>query len=446
MKYRLDRTVERFDSALIGGSPLKLFRLTTAGDVIIDRIVAGEHVPRSALVDALLDGGVIHPEPPAMNPRFTAADVTVVVPALGPALDAADGAVIVDDGSDPPLPDATIRLEQNSGPGAARNAGLELVTTPLVAFVDADVTTSDGWMNRLLPHFEDERVALVAPRVTATPAGASSDRLRSYEAVRSPLDLGAEPGRIAAGTRIGYVPAAAIVCRTEAIRRINGFDTTLRYGEDVDLVWRLADAGWRCRYEPTATVEHASRTSWVDWYRQRQAYGTAAAPLARRHPGAVAPARLNPWSGFAWLAVMAGRPALGALTAVGTAAALARKLRWVPARASVRWAIVGTLRSGEQLAQAVRRVWWPVVAIAALRSRTARRIGWCSLLAARHPIAVADDLAYSTGVWIGMLRTRSLDPVIPDLRRWPPRTSISSVGATVVSETAPSRRPPPSGR
>ena len=39
---------------------------------------------------------------------------------------------------------ATIRLSENRGPAAARNAGLEMVRTPLVAFVDADVRTRRG--------------------------------------------------------------------------------------------------------------------------------------------------------------------------------------------------------------------------------------------------------------------------------------------------------------
>ena len=75
-----------------------------------------------------------------------------------------------------------------------------------------------------------------------------------YDAEHSPLDLGPEPARVRAGTRVSYVPAAAIVCRVDAIREIGGFDEALRFGEDVDLVWRLDAAGWRCRYEPVATV------------------------------------------------------------------------------------------------------------------------------------------------------------------------------------------------
>ena len=65
------------------------------------------------------------------------------------------------------------------------------VTTPLVAFVDADVDAPEGWLDRLLPHFEDDRVALVAPRVASAPA---RTMLAGYEAGNSPLDLGEFPG------------------------------------------------------------------------------------------------------------------------------------------------------------------------------------------------------------------------------------------------------------
>ena len=85
--------------------------------------------------------------------------------------------------------------------------------------------------------------------------------LAAYEQRNSPLDLGDEPARIVPGTRVSYVPAAAIVCRTEAIRSISGFDENLRTGEDVDLVWRLIAAGYRCRYEPGSVVNHQPRDS-----------------------------------------------------------------------------------------------------------------------------------------------------------------------------------------
>ena len=248
------------------------------------------------LVDRLVDAGAIHPHHVA-SPYGTG-DVTVVVPAfvLGESALAeivrlcpgVAAVIAIDDASEPPVHAVdgarVLRLRTNAGPAVARNAGLGAVTTPLVAFVDTDVRLQPGWLDLLLPHFADRRVGLVAPRVASAPGAGP---VAGYERGNSPLDLGPEPGRIAPGTRLSYVPAAAIVVRTDALRAIGGFDRSLRFGEDVDAVWRLIEAGWRCRYEPAVVVHHRPRGSWRGLIAQRISYGSSAAPLAKRHHGAL---------------------------------------------------------------------------------------------------------------------------------------------------------------
>ena len=426
-RYRLDGSVQRFGSVVVGGSPLGLFRLTDAGARLVRRIADGEPVPPSVLVDRLVDAGAIHPLPDA-GP-YTDADVTVVVPCrrapAAPVPRLPGGAIVVDDASPVPVPGAAVRFEVNRGPGAARNAGLARVTTPLVAFVDDDVELPARWLDALLPHFADDRVALVAPRVRSTP---SAGRLAAYEEARSPLDLGPEPGRIRRGTRVGYVPAAAVVCRTDAVRALGGFDETLRFGEDVDLVWRLDDAGHRCRYEPSSVVHHAPRAGWCGWFRQRVGYGSSAGPLARRHPGALAPIRMSGWSVAAWVLAAVGRPVLGSAVGAGSAAALVVKLPDVPPRAAFRLAGLGNLRAGEQIADAIRRVWWPLLAVASIRSRHARRVLLAAALGARGPVRLADDVAYSLGVWRGMVAARTCGPLVPEISAWPGRAARRTAG------------------
>jgi hypothetical protein len=226
---------------------------------------------------------------------------------------------------------------------------------------------------------------------------------------------------VRAGTRVSYVPAAAIVCRVDAVRAIGGFDRALRYGEDVDLVWRLDEAGWRCRYEPASQVLHAPRRTWRSWASQRAAYGSSAAPLSRRHPGALAPVRTNGWSAVCWALAVAGHPIVGAMTGVGTAAALVPKLPGVPPRAAFALAAGGNARAGRLLADAVRRAWWPLVVVGTARSRIARRVAVAAVLAAGSPVRFADDLAYCAGVWRGMWRERTLAPITPTFSSWPAR-------------------------
>ncbi|MET7702456.1 mycofactocin biosynthesis glycosyltransferase MftF [Streptomyces sp. NPDC005485] len=433
---------------LLGGSPYRVLRLTEAGARLVEGWLEGQAVAerpgQRRLAEQLINAGMAHPRY-AAGP-FTAADVTAVVPvrdhpevsgSLGSLAQLA-AVVVVDDGSAVPLPGAALRHPAPRGPAAARNSGWRLAGTELVAFLDADVAVQPGWLEALLPHFADPQVAAVAPRVRSR---AGTSVLERYEQERSPLDLGPLPCVVRPGSRVSYVPTAALVVRVSALRELGGFDETLRYGEDVDLVWRLAGQGSLVRYEPASEVRHAPRSRWSAWARQRFDYGTSAAPLALRHGTAAAPLRVSPWTLACWAAVAAGRPAAAAGTALITASLLPRKLHpvGVPAQEAVALALRGHWGAGRMFADAVTRSWWPVAVPALAASRNGRLLlaaAWGRHLADWHtqrpPLAlpqwfaarVGDDLAYGAGVWWGALRHRTLAPLRPDTSDWPGRDGV----------------------
>lgn len=425
MRFLVDQSWNRYGSAVVAGSPLRVLRTTAAGREVVAAIERGDDVAPSRLVERLLDAGAIHPiRVEDRPPTFGAHDVTVITPQLGRSVtvDAAptgradtattdvhdDGRLTIDDGSQPPLAGAAVRLAVNRGPAAARNAARPLVQTPLVAFLDADVDVGGAhpdWLEPLLWHFDDPEVGLVAPRV----AGETG----------SPLDLGDAPARIRAGTRVSYVPGAALIVRVGALDSIGWFDEGLRFGEDVDLVWRLDQAGWRCRYDPSISVWHAPRRTWAARLRQHAGYGTSAAPLALRHPGALTPVRVNGWTLFAWASWLGGHAVTGTAVAVGSAAALQRRLPDLPRQASFALAMRGHLMAGRQLASAARRAWWPILALGTVVSRRCR---WIALLAVAADVgATPTDVAYGWGMWTGMRRHRTAAPIVPRLSPWPPR-------------------------
>jgi mycofactocin glycosyltransferase len=462
VRFGLDPSARRIDGGriLLGGSPLRLFRLSAGGARIVDAIEVGDSLTgqHATLTDRLVDAGAIHPQlDHSSSATFNASDVTLVIPAFAATgasnevqrsiaaivrATSASVSVVVDDASPGPIGPidgaSILRLPHNVGPGGARSAGLAGVTSALVAFVDTDVVVGPGWLDGLLAHFDDPRVGLVAPRVSSTPGQSTRER---YETWRSPLDLGGQPARIRAGSRVSYVPGAAIVVRTEALRSIDGFNAALRWGEDVDLVWRLDAAGWRCRYDPTATATHAPKPNWAEWMRQRYSYGSSAAPLAAQHPGALAPARVSSWSAASWALLFCGRrlAPLGVVTALGTTLALARKLTPMahPVKESFRLAGVGHLFAGRILASAITRAWWPIACLAAVLSRRCRwvlaaaiavppLIDWVKERPDLGPLRVValrtlDDAAYGAGLWAGVVRERSIDALRPDFTSWPGR-------------------------
>lgn len=455
ISLRLDDGTRRSDGGrtVIGGSPLRVLRLTEAGARIADDLATGAPVgptpARQTVARRLLDGGLAHPVPHGVPPLT----LTVVVPVKDDpaglrALLASVGetpVVVVDDGSTDPDavrtvaeaadgPVTVLRHDRPRGPAAARNTGWQAATTDLVAFVDADVVLPPGALPPLVAHFADERVAAVAPRIRGRANG--HDLIDRYERHRSPLDLGPSPARVVPRGKVSYVPTATLLFRRAVLDDVGGFDESLRFGEDVDLVWRVATEHV-VRYEPAVEVEHDNRPDWRALLKQRFEYGSSAAHLDQRHPGQVAPIDVNAWSAAAWALVALGgrRGAIAGLaTASASAALLVPKLRDHvddPLAETARLAGAGNVWAGRWLASATIRAWFPIAAAASLPSRRARRalaaaaavpalLEWRERRPEVSPAVwtaarLADDLAYCAGVWRGCADVGSWRAIRPNL-------------------------------
>ena len=347
-----DASTRDFDggTVLLGGSPLRLFRISERARRLVERWRAGVPVGpgRGAqlLARRLVSAGAFCPRPDGGS--FGPGDVTVVIPVrdrslqLHRLLGSLRGlaCIVVDDASaDAGATKETaerhgarfVGLATNVGPAGARNAGLAAVESALVAFVDSDCVPTDGWLAPLLGHFDDPLVAAVAPRIVPDPDPPLGGRTR-HGPVRSSLDRGPREGPVRPGGPIPFVPSAALLVRVDAVAGPALFDPTLRGGEDVDLVWRLCDAGWDVRYVPSSTVVHDGPATLGAFLARRAFYGTTAAALARRHGDAMAPVHLSGWSLAVWTLALARRPVLALAVLATSVALLAQRLRGLVAR------------------------------------------------------------------------------------------------------------------
>jgi mycofactocin glycosyltransferase len=499
----LDPATRRTDEGhvLVGGSPLRVLRLSPSGADWLDRTLDGEPVsPRPAhraLARRLTDAGLAIPHPDGRHaPRPE--DLAVVIPvlddadglrrtlaSLGPAGEIGE-VVVVDDGSADPAalrhaagPATTIlRNDTPQGPGDARQRGWQATDKRFVAFVDAEVEPEPGCIEALLAYFADPSVGAVAPRIVARPGSAPSS-LERFESVRSPLDLGPTAAPVRPASRVPYVPTALLLVRRAALTSVGGFEAGLRVGEDVDLVWRIHRAGWRVRYDPGIRASHPTRPDLRSWLRQRRTYGRSAAALARRHGDAMAPLKISGWSANAWAAALLGRPGLGAGIGAGTTLALTPKLRGLdhPLHEAMHIAGKGNLWAGHYVADALRRPWWPLslgLGVVCRRARPA--LAAAAVLPAllewreRRPrldparyaaLRLAEDLAYGTGVWLGSVSERTSGALrpsftgalrLPDLRPRPtttagPDASPADLPTTAIPEQLPpAREDSPCGR
>ncbi len=452
----LDPSTRQLDATtLFGGASGRVLRLNRAGAAAWPQLCAGtvDSAAAGVLARRLTDAGLAHPRPPAIRER---PDVTVVVPVRDRAgsLDCCLAAlgtdhpvIVVDDASRNPAAVAEVaaghgakllRRDVNGGAAVARNTALVGVRSALIGFVDSDCRPEPGWVERLAGHFADPLVGAVAPRIVAL-----DDRgvVGRYGAANGSLDLGEREARVTPGSPVPYVPTAALVVRTAAIDALGdaAFDPALRVGEDVDLVWRLGRAGWRIRYDPSVRARHEEPLTWRALLARRFRYGTSTAPLARRHPGAVPPLVLHPWSAAPVVALLAGRPGLAVAALAGSAASLHRALRRVgmPARGMLPATVTATGRTFLGLGRYATQFAAPALlaAIVSAGGRGgARRVAAAALLLApplvswvqrrprldpvRYAVAqIADDVAYGAGVWTGCVRARSTAPLRPVLRR-----------------------------
>lgn len=451
---RIDPRVRTYSGGrlLVGGTPTRLLRLAPEAAAMIGDGYLEVTDPASARVARrLLDSGVANPRPrllPALE------DVTVIVPVhnhtaeLNRLLSALRGhsVIVVDDGSDRPvrIPDSrgsrcrvtVLRRDRRQGAAAARNIGLRAAATEFVAFLDPDVVPRAGWLEVMLGHFSDPKVALVAPRILAMDP--DSTLLARYEHTRGSLHRGRRESAVQAHGPVPYVPSSALLVRRHALLAEGGFDESMPAGGDIDLCWRLDRAGWRLRYEPAARVAHSNPVTLRKWFAHKVVHGTGVAPLGQRHAGMAAPLSMPIWTAATamLLATMSGWGVFaGLLTLIATLFRLRRVFAGLdnPTRVAAIYMARGFSGGVWRLASALCRHYWPVTLLGMLCSRRIRHIaitlamadGLADWFMHREPGCLdptryiackrVEDVAYGTGLWWGALRTRNAAALRPTL-------------------------------
>lgn len=212
----------------------------------------------------------------ALRALYASSDVSVEAVVVDNA--SSDGSA---DATEAQFPEATVvRNDTNLGFGKASNCGLKLSQGEFVLLLNPDVMVAPDCVRTL------------ADFLVANPkAGAASPRLRRPD---GELDLAARRGfptpraafyrltllsRLFPKSRrfnrynVGYMPedqvheidsgtAACLMVRRSAIEQVGPFDPDyFMYGEDLDLCFRLKQAGWKIFYVPAALATHIKGAS-----------------------------------------------------------------------------------------------------------------------------------------------------------------------------------------
>jgi N-acetylglucosaminyl-diphospho-decaprenol L-rhamnosyltransferase len=171
------------------------------------------------------------------------------------------------------FPDVALTVnESNTGFSAANNLGIRAGTAPYVLVLNPDTRVTEGALERMLEVMEgDPEVGICGPRLELEDGSLDHAAKRSFPTPISALGhfsgIGRRPdagGELAAYRApevergpVDAVNGACMLIRRAALDQVGPFDEGFwMYMEDLDLCYRLHEAGWVTWYEPSATLIH----------------------------------------------------------------------------------------------------------------------------------------------------------------------------------------------
>lgn len=163
-----------------------------------------------------------------------------------------------------------------------RNKGVELAAYDLILFLDSDCIVDENILSEHFDSYVTSNTGSCLGLLLFT--GEDTNTWLSVErtGVLSCFTLAA------AQDETNWGPTANISFRREAFLEIGGFDPAFSRpgGEDVDIGFRMTEAGWRMCCNPKALAYHSKETWSSFWqvYERFLRYGAADALLIKKHP------------------------------------------------------------------------------------------------------------------------------------------------------------------
>lgn len=198
----------------------------------------------------------------------------------------------------------TIVLEKNYGFAEGYNRAIEHVDSEYVVLLNSDVETPEGWLAPLLDYMETHpEIAAVQPKIRswrqrdyfehAGAAGGYVNRL-GYPYCRGRVlwHVEQDKGQYDTIAEVDWTSGACMCVRTKVYKECSGLDASFfAHMEEIDLCWRMRNAGWKLACIPQSTVYHLGGGS-LSYESPRKTYLNHRNNLLMirknmRHPGGV---------------------------------------------------------------------------------------------------------------------------------------------------------------
>ena len=157
---------------------------------------------------------------------------------------------------------------------AAYNYSMKIAAHPILGFIDADAKVEGEWLNKLIPHLAEPKVAGVSGSIETWNAENPWAKSIGYELKNRYRRIGKYTGRIA---------TMNLLLKKAVIEEAGGWDEKLPSQYDTDLGFRISAKGYKIAYEPSAVCYHFNRPTLRAYYRQQLQYGKNTLKLYFKH-------------------------------------------------------------------------------------------------------------------------------------------------------------------
>jgi cellulose synthase/poly-beta-1,6-N-acetylglucosamine synthase-like glycosyltransferase len=157
---------------------------------------------------------------------------------------------------------------------AAYNYAMKIANHPILGFIDADAKVESEWLNKLVPHLEEPKVAGVSGSIETWNAQNPWAKSIGYELKNRYRRIGKYTSRIA---------TMNLLLKKVVIEEAGGWDEKLPSQYDTDLGFRISAKGYKIAYEPSAVCYHFNRPTLKAYYRQQLQYGKNTLKLYFKH-------------------------------------------------------------------------------------------------------------------------------------------------------------------
>lgn len=159
---------------------------------------------------------------------------------------------------------------------AARNTGIHNTDAEILAFVDADMTVPEDWLETALAEFETSDADYMGCNVKLTLPDDPSLAARYDHHTGFPVGGYLE--------QQNFAPTCCLFVRREVFADVGLFDHRLESGGDKDFGNRVDDAGYTQQYAESVAMYHPARNSLADLAAKDHRVGRGLCQLQRYHP------------------------------------------------------------------------------------------------------------------------------------------------------------------